>query len=437
MYTGSPMQTKQVSGNVGPVPGSVTRLERRYENKTRKDVTRILYVHHGKGMGGAPLSLLYLLRGLDRERFEATVLCLHESEASEKFRSEGVEVIVDEALHDFSHTNVLWYPWWQFPKTLLRIAQFAPTYFRARRFLRSRQFDIVHLNTSTLTAFGLAARHEGLRIVWHIREPLHPGYLGIRRGIIRRIIHRCADIIIPICHHDAEQLIPDPRIHVVYNFIDFTQFDACIDGGSVRRELGIPMHAPLVLMLGGVSKIKGTLTFIDAALRLLDSHPQSYFVVAGPIPDNSLRNRINTSRVYRDVVFGRIPEAKRRHVLFPGVRSDIPELLAASDILCVPSTVAHFARPAIEAAAMRVPVVASDLGGPRELLRDGETGYLVPSGDVAAMSEAMRRLLDDPPLRERMGLAGERMAKEKFDAKKNTAVVIQLYDGLMKKRAQD
>src|SRR5690606_5439731 len=109
----------------------------------------------------------------------------------------------------------------------------------ARRFLGSRRFDLIHLNTSTLTAFGLAAKHEGIPLVWHVREPLHRGYLGLRRAAIRMIIDRCADVIIPICTYDAEQLTPSSKINVVYNFIDFGQFDRSIDGSVVRREWGV------------------------------------------------------------------------------------------------------------------------------------------------------------------------------------------------------
>lgn len=398
---------------------------------------RILYVHHGKGIGGAPLSLLYLIRGLDRSRYEPTVLCIHESEATELFRREGIETIVDARLHDFSHTNVLWYPWWQLPKLLLRAWQWPWTLFRARRLLRGGAWDAVHLNTSTLTAFGFAAKAEGLRVIWHIREPLHPGYLGLRRALIRRAIDRCADLVLPICRHDAAQLRPSPRIHVVYNFIDFAQFDAAIDGGGIREELGIAADAPVVLMLGGINPIKGTRAFVAAGLEVLRQFPAAVFLVAGAVPDDGFRNRISGQRVYRDLVRSLIPAAMSSSIRFLGVRNDIPKLLAASDILCFPSTVPHFARPVIEASAMGVPVVASDLGGPQELVRDGETGLLVPAGDAAALATGIGRLLGDPGRAAAMGRAGILFAREHFDATRNTAEVLRLYDRLFDEQRSD
>ena len=391
---------------------------------------RILYVHHGKGIGGAPLSLLYLIRGLDRSRYRPTVLCIHESEAADLFRRDGIDTVVDEALHDFSHTNVLWYPWWQLPKLLLRTWQWPWTFLRARRLLRNGAWDAVHLNTSTLTAFGLAARAEGLRVIWHVREPLQRGYTGLRRNLIRRIIHRTADLVLPICRYDASQLLPSDRIHVVYNFIDFAQFDAALDGTATRRSLGISEAAPVALMLGGVNPIKGTREFVTAAVEVLRDFPDAVFLVAGPVPDDGLRNRISGARVYRDRVLSLIPDAMRSSIRFLGVRSDVPALLAASDLLCFPSTVPHFARPVIEASAMGLPVIASDLGGPQELVRHGETGLLVPSGDAAALAAAMRRILAEADVAASMGKAGIVFAREHFDAARNTAAVVALYDRL-------
>jgi glycosyltransferase involved in cell wall biosynthesis len=394
-------------------------------------VTRILYVHHGRGIGGAPLSLLYLIRGLDRARFQPVVACLHESAAADLFRRDGIETVVLRGVSDFSHTNVLWYPWWQWPKTLLRLAQFPLSYFRALRFLRRHSFDIVHLNTSTLTAFGLAAHGTGARVAWHIREPLHPGYFGLRRWAIRRIIDRCADVVIPISRHDAAQLLPSGRIEVVYNFVDRAQFHPGIDGAAVRAEFGISSGRSLVLMLGGVNPVKGTREFAEAAARVLAAGADAQFVVAGPVPAPSLRARLSGLTSYARSVREAMPPSLRERMIFTGVRADVPQLLAAADILCFPSTVPHFARPVIEASAMGVPVVASDLGGPQELVRHGETGLLVPAHDAAALADALLTLLHDAALRERMGQAGIAFAREHFDADTNTCAVLGLYERLL------
>ena len=398
---------------------------------------KILYVHHGKGIGGAPLSLLYLIRGLDRSRFFPSVLCLYKSEAVDLFWNEGIETFIAKGIHDFSHTNVLWYTFWQFPKLLLRAVQIPFSIERARKFLLKHQFDIVHLNTSTLFAFAIAAKRTGLKIVWHIREPLQQKYFGIRRNIIRNIIHGNADCIIPICQYDADQLIPSDKIHVVYNFIDFERFDRTsvqikTDGEKIRIALNLSEDDKIVLMLGGVNPIKGTFDFVRAAKEIIPNHSDVYFLIAGDVPASTMRNRINgLSRYFTSIKQIIQSSGLNDRIKFLGNRSDIPELLSMSNVLCFPSTVAHFARPIIEASAMGVPVVASDLGGPRELVVNGVTGFLVPSGNVSELSISIQRILTDSALATQMGNDGESFAREHFSSVKNVNQVIQLYESVL------
>jgi glycosyltransferase involved in cell wall biosynthesis len=113
------------------------------------------------------------------------------------------------------------------------------------------------------------------------------------------------------------------------------------------------------------------------------------------------------------------------------VRRDIPALLAASACLVFPSSVPHFARPVIEAAAMGVPSVASDLGGPRELIVDGETGLLVPPNDPATLAEAVTGLLRDPARAAALGEAAYQRALRLFDAQANAAATFAVYDDLL------
>ncbi len=398
----------------------------RHDTPDASAPVRILYVHHGKGIGGAPLSLLFLIRSLDRARYAPTVLCLHESEAADLFRREGIETIVLQGVSDFSHTNVLWYPWWQFPKIIRRAIAIPFSIERMRKFLMSRAFDLVHLNTSTLLACGIAAHRAGIPIVWHIREPLAQGYFGWRRAYVRSVIDRCATRIVPICRYDGEQLRPTDRMRVVYNFVEFERFDRAVVGAAVRRELGIPAGAALVTMLGGINPIKGTEVFVRTALEM-SGRDDVHFLIVGAGQARGLRAVVNGTFAYHRRVYALAASAVRT-VHFTGVRRDIPEVLAASTLVCFPSTVPHFARPAIEAMAMARPVIASDLGGPRELVDHGHTGLLVVPGDAGALAAAITDLLADEARRTAMGEAGWQMAHERFDAARNTREIMEVYE---------
>ena len=402
---------------------------------------RILYIHHGGGIGGAPLSLLYLLRQLDPARYEPIVVTLKDGPVVDLYRAEGIETQVTQGIDDFSHTTLEWYGGsmlWRLPGKLLHI----PGSIRhTREVVRRFQPDLVHLNSSTLAPSAIGAAREGVPIVWHIREPLTQGYLGLRRAWIRRVIDRHAARVVAICQNDADQLIPSDRIRVIYNFVHFDQFDWSLTGDDFRAEMGIPADALVVLMLGGVSKPKGTLTLISALPALVHRHPGLRLVIAGPPPlihqESGLKGiakRLLRVDAYRQEVRKAIEDldpAVRCTLLFTGIRKDVPAILAASQCLVFPSNVPHFARPIIEAAAMAVPSVASDLGGPRELVDDGETGFLVPPPDPAALADAISRLLADPPLARQMGERAYQHARQRFDAQKNAAATIALYEELL------
>jgi glycosyltransferase involved in cell wall biosynthesis len=109
----------------------------------------------------------------------------------------------------------------------------------------------------------------------------------------------------------------------------------------------------------------------------------------------------------------------------------VPQIIAATDIIVFPSTVPHFARPIIEASAMAKPVVASDIGGPRELVVPDETGLLIPPESPEKLAEAIISLLDNPELMIRMGEKGYQHASNKFDAKVNSERTFAVYDELL------
>jgi glycosyltransferase involved in cell wall biosynthesis len=357
------------------------------------------------------------------------------------YRGEGIETRIEEGISDFSHTTLEWYggrDWWRLPGKLLRIPA---SVRRTRRLVEEIAPDLVHLNSSTLAPVALGCARAGVPIVWHIREPLAQGYFGIRHGLIRRAIHQHAARVVAISQHDADQLIPDEQIRVIHNFVDFDQFDRTLSGDAVWAELGINADAPVVVMLGGIAEPKGTLVLVRALPRLLHKVPNARVIVAGPPPKllnepglKGFAKRLLRVDAYQKAVASaleRLDTQARSAITFTGIRQDIPALLAACDCLTFPSVVPHFARPIIEAAAMGKPAVASDLGGPRELIVDGETGLLVPPNDPDALADALVDLLGDRDRARELGEAAYRRALTMFDASTNAAATITLYDDIL------
>jgi glycosyltransferase involved in cell wall biosynthesis len=308
----------------------------------------------------------------------------------------------------------------------------------ARKEISRIKPDLVHLNSSTLAAAAQAATLERVPVVWHIREPIARGYVGLRRSWLRHRIARDATRVIAISAFDAGRLRPSPRVRVVANFVDWTRFDRRLSRAEARAALELADGERVVTMLGGVSRAKGTLTFVEAAARIAKPEGDVTFLVAGPPP----RHRApGTSETLARVLLGiggydaqvtaaaaRVARGRHR---FLGVRSDVPRLLAATDILVFPAAVPHFGRPLIEAAAMAIPAIASRLGPAGELVVDGVTGRLVPPEDADALASAIVDLLADPDAGRRMGEAAYARARGLFDARSNARRTFAVYDEIL------
>jgi glycosyltransferase involved in cell wall biosynthesis len=403
---------------------------------------RILYIHHGKGIGGAPLSLLYLIKTLDSNRYEAVVVCLHDSAAAELYRKEGLKTIAGLGVTSFAHTTVYWYRWYEFHKIFIALwYQIKTALLIAPRLYRKSNPDIVHLNTSTLLGWGIAAKLMKIPVICHVREPLADGYLGLRRAFIKYITHWFTSAFIPICRYDGSKLIQSEKINVVYNFVNFKQFNRDLTGKDVRHDLGISMDASVILYLGGLSKIKGLLELLQSAEIFLKEN--DYLVIAGKMWGEEkgvrktflrLLNRLKIN-TYRKRVEAQLKKLRQSNpnssIMMVGVRNDIPELLAISNLLVFPAVVPHFARPVIEAAAMGKPSVASALGGVVELIDDGITGLLVQSENTKQLGESILRLLSNPAECKEMGENAYQKAKNLFDDKKNSAKIFCIYDKIL------
>ncbi len=399
---------------------------------------RVVYVHHGGAIGGAPLSLLYLLRQIDRSAYTPVVVALRPGPAVDRFRAEGTETHVAEGATDFSHTALEWYgagDLWRLPS---RVARFAFSVRVCRDLFRRLRADLVHLNSSTLAAAAQAARREGIPVIWHIREPIANGYTGLRREWLKARIDRDADRVIAISEYDAGRLLASPRIRVIYNFVDRNEFDRALDPSLAREALDLPRGARVVTMLGGVAAAKGTLTLARAVPLVRRRLPDTVFVVAGRPPSVGGRTRARSLARWLLRVDGydrRVMSEARAsggHLRFVGVRSDVARLLAATDVLVFPAAVPHFGRPLIEAAAMAKPVVASRLGASPELVEDGVTGRLIEPSDPEALAEAILATLEDPVGARRMGEAAYSRARERFDANVNARRTFDVYAEIRK-----
>jgi len=357
--------------------------------------TRVAVVVSHLTIGGAEQLLLELLRHIDRRRFDLHVLFLREPGIL------GKEVL---QLGFPVHTGII--------RSRFDIAGV----FRLAQLLKEFRADVVFLiNHLNSLFFGvLAARLAGVRkcINWENetfkKYPFHKlTMLG------RRILHLGIDTVVAAAkgHGDyiaVEEKIPRRKIRTIYNGVDPGRFQSDLTPEEARRRLGIPPGSPVVGIVAALRPDKAHHVFLQAARKVLDAAPDTRFLIIGDGPQRPFLENLSS-----ELKLG-------EHVHFLGFQRQLADILAAVDIDCLSSYPRQetLSVAAIEAMSAGVPIVCTDVGFMKEIVIPGETGFLVPVDDPAALAEKLLLLLKDPELRRRMGGRARQMVQERLSVEK-------------------
>jgi glycosyltransferase involved in cell wall biosynthesis len=221
--------------------------------------------------------------------------------------------------------------------------------------------------------------------------------------------------------------IPGDRVHFLPNGLNLEWLDARADRAASRERFALPPGGPVVLFLARLVASKRPLDLIRAAARVAQSAPtEAVFVFAG---DGVLRG--SCERAAREAGLG-----NRVRFLGTVAHDDVPTLMAAADLFVSTSSLTNRALPTCEAMICGVPVLAYDTGDTATVVRPGRTGALVPDGDVAALADAIHRLLGNEAERARMSEAARRLAREAFVSwERRIAMEMEIVDRLTAGRA--
>lgn len=297
--------------------------------------------------------------------------------------------------------------------------------YRALRALMKRErFDVVHLHTPVASLLGRpAARASRVPLViytahgfyFHDAMPTLEHALHIR---LERWAQRYADFLMTQSREDAETAIaqciaPPGRVLAIGNGVDLRAFNTPSDPDAIRRdvrsEFSIDPAAPLALMMGRVVREKGYPELFAAWPRVLAACPRAHLLCVGP----QLASDRDGFAAEAALFLEHAP--LEGTVSMAGFRGDVARLLHAADLFVLPSHREGMPRSILEAMASGLPVVATNIRGSREEVVPGETGLLVPPADSDALAHAIVELLNDEPLRLRMGAAARLRAESEFD----------------------
>jgi glycosyltransferase involved in cell wall biosynthesis len=198
-----------------------------------------------------------------------------------------------------------------------------------------------------------------------------------------------------------------------------------VDPAEVRASLGLAPDAPLILFVGRLAAQKSVETLLSSMDLLQHVRPDVRALIVGEGP---LRSRLEETAIsyllFRD-----------RRVQFLGHREDVPRLLAAADVLVLPSLYEGLPNVVLEAMRFRKPVVATAAPGTTEVVEDGVTGLLVPLQNPPALTRAIQKIIDDPTYARTLGEAGRARAEAEFGANLMISRFADLYEQLAKRKS--
>lgn len=383
---------------------------------SRMDNLRILHVITRMSVGGAQENTLLTVEGLQQiPGFEVELLSGtddgSEGDLLPRARCAVPVLIVPELFRAISPVHDL--------------KAFVQTY----RLIRRGRYHIVHTHMSKAGVIGRwAAKLAGTPIIVHtlhslVFHPYQPWIVNRGWRLIKKICAPITDFYISVSSRIADAAVeagiaPAQRIRTIYSGMELDWFlrHPC-DQAAARKRWQIPADAPVAGMIARLFPLKGHRELLAAAPELVRRHPEIRFLLIG---DGSLRAELEA-------------EIRRlgleRNFILAGMldREEIPDAIAAMDLLVHTSLREGLARVLVQALAMRRPCVAFNLDGAPEVVLDGETGFLVEPADKAGLVSAVSRLVENPDLRRRLGEAGRARVDPAFQAHTMVRQIADLY----------
>jgi L-malate glycosyltransferase len=367
---------------------------------------RILHLITSFEIGGTERQAVELLKRIDRDRFDIRLAVLRNEGPFYREIEDLFPSVPEFPLTSFYNRNAL--------KQLLRL----------RKLLISEKIYLVHAHDFYSSLLGIAAaRLTGVKVIACQRHLK----LSDRRvhHVGTSVIHRFADRL--LVNSDAirgriiNQRIAHPRkITVIRNGVASGAAPRAEARSVIRRELAIDDNVVLVGMVARLDPIKGHRFFIEAASEVLRGHPDTHFVLIG---DGPLRSEIG-ERLEKAQLSDRV------HLL--GDRSDAARLISGLDLLVLSSLHEGLPNAVLEAMAAGVPVVATAVGGTKELITDGETGFLAPPADSGALARQINLALMNRGIRSQVAAAARKRIEAEYGMERMVNSVERLYDELLK-----
>lgn len=408
-----------------------------------KKKKHILYVESNIDgtIGGSYFSLLFLIEGLDKEKYSPTVVFYRTNELMNRYRNAGCKIIIfkkplpikvyffenrqsKNKLSSFIYsllsplTTVL-------VKALNFLRLFIFPALKCLSILLIERIDLIHLNNTLLRPqeWMLASLLHYSKVIAHER--------GINDffPISARFFSRRMKAIICISNavkRNLEKHKIDPqKLILIYNGLDPLKFIPQKDPLKLRKDLCISSSTPLIGVVGNIKYWKGQETMVRAMKKILQSVPEVKCLLIG---GSTERDKGYLEHLKAIIQEDHIEDS----VIFTRVRKDVPDLINILDILIHTSILPEpFGRVILEGMALKKPVITPNIGGGPEIVVNGKTGLVVQPSNPDILADSVIELLREPAKAIQMGKAGRERLEKRFHIKQNIIKTLDLYDKIL------
>ena len=303
---------------------------------------------------------------------------------------------------------------------------------RLARYLREQEIAIVHAHDFYTNVLGMAAASLARVPVRIASRRDIEGFRSPAQNFVERSAFRLAHRVVVNAGAVRDFLegagVPAAKIVTLYNGLDMRRVEppATFDRDAAVASMNLPNGRRFVTIVANVQhEVKDHPMFLRASRRVRDAVPEAAFVIAG------------TGRLLETLRAEAAELGLGGDVFFTGRCERVAELLAVSDVCVLSSKAEGFSNSILEYMAAARAVVATEVGGAREAVTEGETGFLVPSGDDEQMAERITLLLREPERARAMGERGREVVREKFSCAAQLENVETLYDRLLSRTAPE
>jgi len=370
---------------------------------------KVLHFRSSSGFHGPERQMLQLAKHMGREGFQLETLVLYRRKGDmppvhplvERARNHGLEAEQLEGKAKFS------------PRSISYIAQR----------LKRERFSLIHTHDYKANILGgIAAKLTGVKSIATVHLHTETTHRLRLYKIIDLLALRFFPKVIAVSGSLRQYLIAaglsPQKVVTVHNAVDLGIFTSSVsfhNTQAVRNRLGIGSDPPIVSIIGRLTSQKGHRYFLESAKCILEVWPETRFLIVG---DGPLRDELESLSLSLGIA---------QAVRFLGYRQDIATLMGMSDVIVMPSLREGLPYILLEALALARPVVGTRVGGIPEVIKHGETGFLVPSKDSEGLAEAIIQLLGNPEEAARLGERGRELVLREFNVETTVQKIAAVY----------